>query len=287
MSVLLPGILGWKRARSAPSGIWAGATASEELYCVVSLDNKSIVSANAASWTSSTIDTGDPSAFFYDVARNGSIFVAVGSAVCSSPDGGVWTKLTVPAGQWRAIEWNGAIFCAVSEASGECMVSPDAGSWTAGTIGGGILQAAGLAWTGLNLVTVGNNNTNKAATSTNGLSWIPRTLPRTANWVDVAYGNNMLVAVATGINNQIAVSADDGATWSEVTLPTSASWNAVEFNGDYFCIVGNSADACVSSDALNWSTVAMPAFAEWDAICSKNGQFIVLSLNSNYIAVLG
>ena len=52
-----------------------------------------------------------------------------------------------------------------------------------------------------------------------GITWTQRTLPVSANWYSVTYGNGLFVAVAYG---SIAATSPDGITWTQRTRPVSA-----------------------------------------------------------------
>jgi hypothetical protein len=60
-------------------------------------------------------------------------------------------------------------------------------------------------------------NSNKAAYSADGINWMPATLPCSASWAGVAYGNGKFIATAAyGIKAEYSA---DGKTWTETTLP--------------------------------------------------------------------
>ena len=66
-----------------------------------------------------------------------------------------------------------------------------------------------------------------AATSPDGVTWTQRTLPASADWYSVTYGNGVFVAVAQG--SSIAATSPDGITWTQRTLPVSADWIVVTY----------------------------------------------------------
>ena len=55
-----------------------------------------------------------------------------------------------------------------------------------------------------------------------GFQATQRTLPATANWYSVTYGNGQFVAVT--YSNNIAATSPDGITWTQRTLPSTAGW---------------------------------------------------------------
>ncbi len=55
--------------------------------------------------------------------------------------------------------------------------------------------------------------------------WNLATLPSSANWSSVTYGNGKFVAVAASSNK--AAYSDDGVNWKAATLPSSTNWLGV------------------------------------------------------------
>ena len=73
-----------------------------------------------------------------------------------------------------------------------------------------------------------------------GSSWTARTLPSSAGWQSVTYGNGVFVAVATG-GGTAAATSPDGITWTAGTLPSSAPWQSVTYgNGVFVAVAGDS-----------------------------------------------
>ena len=60
-----------------------------------------------------------------------------------------------------------------------------------------------------------------------GFAATQRTLPASANWHDIAYGNGTFAAVA--FNSSIAATSADGITWTQRTLPANAGWDGLAF----------------------------------------------------------
>ena len=79
-----------------------------------------------------------------------------------------------------------------------------------------------------------------------GVDWWITTLPESANWYSVAYGNGKFVAVASGSNK--AACSTDGIAWTSVTLPSSANWRSVAYgNGKFVAVASGSNKAAYSS----------------------------------------
>jgi hypothetical protein len=105
----------------------------------------------------------------------------------------------------------------------------------------------------------------RAAYSTDGITWQPATLPSAANWYSVTYGNGKFVTVSDK-SNQAAYSTD-GITWQPATLPSSAGWNGVTYgNGKFVVVAFNSNQAAYSTDGINWTAATMPSTANWNSV---------------------
>jgi hypothetical protein len=85
-------------------------------------------------------------------------------------------------------------------------------------------------------------------TSTNGTTWTKRTLPVTADWRAVTYGDGAFVAVSSG-SPSTTLTSTDGLTWTQRTLPysTSSAWRAIGFGGGRFVALAGSSDRAASA----------------------------------------
>lgn len=95
-------------------------------------------------------------------------------------------------------------------------------------------------WDGLSRVAVFASSTTAAAYSTDGVNWIQTTLPASADWRSVTYGDGKFVAVAGSSNNTIAAYSTDGINWTQgQPLPASANWYSVTYGNGKFVAVAN------------------------------------------------
>ena len=76
------------------------------------------------------------------------------------------------------------------------------------------------------------------------------TLPYSAEWYSVCYGNGKFVAVAYDSNT--AAYSTDGINWIETTLPSSADWWSVCYGNGKFVAAGND-KAAYSTDGIHWT----------------------------------
>jgi len=82
-----------------------------------------------------------------------------------------------------------------------------------------------------------------------GSSWYYATLPTTASWQRLEYGNNRFVAVATG---STAAYSYDGITWSLASLPSSIAWSDIKYGNGVF-VAGAGSTVAYSYDGIDWA----------------------------------
>ena len=116
-----------------------------------------------------------------------------------------------------------------------------------------------------------------------GITWTQRTLPVSATWQSVTYGNGVFVAVAN--SSAIAATSPDGITWTRRALPLSVSWYSVTYvNGLFVAVVYNSAIAATSPDGITWTQRTLPVSAYWQSVTYGNGEFVAMAYNSTIAA---
>ena len=165
-------------------------------------------------------------------------FVAVqyGSAVAASSTNGIdWTLQSMPASR----NWSGAVYGKPSTAST------------------GIFMAVA-------------DNLNSAAYSTNGTSWTFSTLPTFGDssyneYVDVAFGSNVFVALANS-SNIAAVGTWNGTslTWQGTIMDvvadsSSRDWVSIAYGNRRFVAISSTGDVGYSFDGLVWNAATMPS----------------------------
>ena len=124
---------------------------------------------------------------------------------------------------------------------------------------------------------------NKSAYSTDGINWTASTLPSSAYWASVTYGDGKFVAVAY-ISNQAAYSTD-GINWTASTLPSEARWRSVTYGDGKFVAVAQSSDKpAYSTDGINWTASTMPSSATWRSVTYGDGKFVAVAYSSSQAA---
>jgi hypothetical protein len=130
-----------------------------------------------------------------------------------------------------------------------------------------------------------SNYDDKAVYSTDGITWTAATLPSSAYWQSVTYGNGKFVAIAK-LGNK-AIYSTDGISWTETTMPNSgrAGWESVTYgNGKFVAVALDSATysistdkAAYSTDGITWTAATLPSESYWSSVTYGNGKFVAIS----------
>lgn len=113
----------------------------------------------------------------------------------------------------------------------------------------------------------------------NQLGWAQRTLPVSANWSNIVYGNNTFVAISSG--SAIAATSADGITWMQRAMPISAGWVSIAYgNGIFVALTSNSNIGATSTDGITWTQRTLPISAAFYALAFGNGVFVAVQYNT-------
>ena len=142
----------------------------------------------------------------------------------------------------------------------------EANSWNGVTFGNGTFVA------------VSPTGTNRVMTSTDGISWTPRSVPA-SSWTSVTFGNGMFVAVA-GFGTDRIMTSPDGVTWTTRGSSTD-SWSGITYGNNTFVAVGMGATNRVmtSTDGITWTNRSVPTggIQQWSAVTWGNNKFVAIS----------
>lgn len=118
------------------------------------------------------------------------------------------------------------------------------------------------------------SGTNKAAYSTDGISWTGITLPSSNNWRPVAYANGVFVAV--GKHSGTVIYSTDGITWNTSNAPSEYKWYCVTSSADKFVLADyDSGKIVYSTDGNNWTETTSPVTRGIVDISYAGGKFFV------------
>ena len=119
-------------------------------------------------------------------------------------------------------------------------------------------------------------DSDKAAYSTDGINWTASTMPSSASWWSVTYGDGKFVAVA--YSSTKAAYSTDGINWTASTLPSSASWYSVTYgDGKFVAVVFNSNKSAYSTDGINWTASTLPSSMPWRSVTYGDGKFMAVA----------
>ena len=124
------------------------------------------------------------------------------------------------------------------------------------------------------------DGTANCAYSTDGISWKETSLPTSRRWFGVTYGDGKFVAVA--LSTDKGAYSTDGINWNEFTLPASQGWHSVTYgNGKFVAVAGESSTGAYSTDGITWSTMTLPTSQSWYGVTYGGGKFVAVAVNSN------
>lgn len=201
-----------------------------------------------------------------DVVYGGSLYVAVGEDIFTSPDGVTWTER--PAGVSEVLNdvtWSGGRFVAVGE-GGTVATSADGVSWTLQAVPPAVEPVLrGVAGSGARYVAVGSQWDTSALeyrelilTSTDAVNWSKAAQSHSMDLHDVIWSGAKFVAVGTqlgGPNAEAAVLVSgDGLNWTKHLVGELSVLQEIAWNGAHFVATGYPG-AVRSPDGISWTRV--------------------------------
>ena len=262
-------------------------------------------SIDGASWTSTTFPSagsGNWTALANGLQNDGSsvykpnriLAVCAGSSnVAKSTDGITWTAATaLPVALNTASGGDIAFgyvssgvnrFVVISESDRDVAYTEDEGqNWT--------LTTDSLPATGFTAITYGKGlyvavqggGSTVAASSADGITWVSRTLPSSASWVDVVWGNGRFIAIAD--DQTAAAYSLDGITWTALTVGlASGNPKRIAYGHGMFAVTSTDTDAiCYSEYGVTaWANqVVTAATGGYNGIAFGNpnrvGEFVAI-----------
>ena len=283
------------------SGNWVSIAYGNGNY--IALDGTGITntSSNGSTWSNgTTLATSTWTATAY--GNNTFVFISNGTAAAYYS--GSYGSTSMPSSAyWSAVTYSAVLgnFLAVSAGGQSTATSTNGNSWS----GGGSLPSS-QSWSGVAYgsgpsvyVAVAGGAfasgsvtaTNAAAYSINGSAWVATTMPSSANWSSVSYGNSRFVAIDLGIvgtsTSTKAAYSLDGITWTASTLPQASNWTNVSYGQGLFIATSVGTQYILTSpDGVNWTLQNTPASGAWNAIAFGN-PIVNGSVTNTWVAVAG
>ena len=185
-----------------------------------------------------------------------------------SSDGEIWSTFELPVnGNWKCLAAGDNKFVVIAYGSLNAASSTDGVTWASRSM------PASRNWNGVaygkpSTVTQGvfvaiANNLNAAAYSINGTTWASSTLPTVGDsalneWVDIAFGYNVFVAIANS-GNIAAVGTWDGLTltWQGTIMDvindsSQKNWISIAYGNRRFVAIADTGEIGYSFDGLDW-----------------------------------
>jgi hypothetical protein len=101
-------------------------------------------------------------------------------------------------------------------------------------------------------------------------------------WLSVAYGNGVWIAVSLDGTNRVMRSTNDGTSWTAVAAAEANSWLSVAYANGVWIAVANSGTNRVmrsTNDGTSWTAVAAAEANLWQSVAYGNGVWIAVSTN--------
>ena len=121
-------------------------------------------------------------------------------------------------------------------------------------------------------------------TSSDGITWSPRTGIEASNWFSVCWSPQLMLFVAVAQNGtNRTMSSRDGITWIAKPVTGLTQWLRVCWSPEVgrFVACGSNASPSVmySRDGITWQTLVPPAGGNWQGLCwsSQLGLFVITS----------
>ena len=198
----------------------------------------------------------------YDIAWNGSYFLAVGAigdgtvgAVAYSINGINWIiydSIAISIG--LGVAWNGSYWICVGRDLSEnkgIFLSSDGINWTQQSYE---INGQGIAWNGSLWVAVGTSTALNIITSPDGINWTGQVSTLIQGFA-VAWNGSLWVAVGQGASYPL-VTSPDGINWTERSVSIGTIGSSVAWNGALWICGGSSLDYSV--DGINWISASAP-----------------------------
>ena len=269
----------WSKNTLSEKGSWTvlSSTFGNGLFVAVRSFNSNVVltSSDGINWTKTTLPV---SSNWSGIDYGNGKFVAIsyhdGGKTVVSEDGITWIQGQLPAinlSGWNSIFYGNGIFI-VTSLSEDCAISTDGINWTkkslptgcVGNWGRGIAYGSGL-FVVISSTTTGSNF---LATSPDGNIWTTITLPTSAVWTDISYGNSTFVIISR--DSDKTLTSNDGLNWVEGAMPSSGRWWGLTYGKDRFVAFQGSGGGgnitAVSFDGINWTQNTHQFTADWTDI---------------------
>jgi len=265
---------------------WTGTGIGGLYLAIPSSGTTTMYSTNGTTWAAAGGTVALASASWTSLTYGNGRWVAVsnGTATSTTTDALTFTAGTITSGNWTSVCYGNSTFIAVASGTSTAAISASGTAWTYATL------PSSTTWTGVAygawggstspavsptygiFVAVASGGTVAASSIDGGSTWVARTLPASATWSSVTFGNGRFVAIASG--SKITAYSKDGITWvqSPTGMPVSQTWAHVEYGQGLFfaTATGSTNIAATSEDGITWTSRTLTATASWPTVSFGN-----------------
>ena len=265
---------------------WTGTGIGGLYLAIPSSGSTTMYSTNGTTWAAAGGTVALASASWTAITYGNGRWVAVanGTATSTTTDALTFTAGTITSGNWTSVCYGNSTFVAVASGTATSASSAAGTAWTYSTL------PANSTWTGVAygawggtvspavsptygiFVAIASGGTVAASSIDGGSTWLARTLPASATWSSVTFGNGRFVAIASG--SKTTAYSKDGITWvqSPTGMPVSQAWAHVEYGQGLFfaTATGSTNIAATSEDGITWTSRTLTATASWPTVAFGN-----------------
>ena len=242
------------------------------------------------------------------ISWNGSYWLAgsdIDPIIAGSTDGLEWGFAPPPFAAVYSLAWTGTQWVAGGQDTNQLAISTDdASSWS--PVGTGLFTAvrtlatrAQSAYAQPPLLIIGGQGGNFLATSTDGLTWTPRSVPFTSSVRSVVWNGSLWVAGGSGA--YVIATSTDGLAWTGISIANMTAVFSVAWGPGKWIAVGTGTGTYTraeSADGITWTPYTSStggfftgaaygiiwAQGIWLAAGTPNGSGILFSLDgTNWI----
>ena len=278
----------WTNRVSAHAANFYGVGSRAGLHVASGAGGALYSSTNGIDWIARS---SGKSGLLMNVNGDGPQWVVVGDggAIVTSTNGVDWTARTSPTNAlFRGVAYGNGIYVACGD-GGAIARSTDGTTWASVASGtNASLQGVGY---GMEFVNSGDTNGTVAEsplfvivgqsglilTSSNGLSWTPRTSGTSQYLSDVTYGNGYYVAVG----NLRILRSSDGIDWSFAT--NNVYFYRAAYCSGVFKATGKTGAIWTSADGLAWEAEASGTTNDIRGISYAEDQFVAVGFNGTIL----
>lgn len=198
----------------------------------------------------------------------------------AAPDGENWTEYAIAhEQQWESVCYGNSLFVAVADSgTNKVMTSPDGADWTSQTSQDKPWQSVAYG-DGVYVAVADGGITQRAMSSTDGITWTLRTTPVDNDWQGVTWGNGLFVAVSdTGTGDRVMTSPD-GTTWTGRVSAADNNWQGIAYQSGLFVAVaaGGAQRVMTSPDGITWTLkTGITGARTWQAVTWGNGVWVAV-----------